>query len=436
MKIGIIGAGFGGLAAAYELSKEGHEVIVLESGKKPGGLAIGFQEKNWKWSMESHYHHWFTNDSSVLNLAKEIGHEVLTIRPKTSTYIGGNVYQVDSPQTLLRFTPMPFIDRVRTGAGLAYLKVTKNWKPLEKVTAKKWILKYMGQKSWDTLWGPLFEGKFEKYASGLPASWFWTRINKRTMSLAYPKGGFQSFAEDLEKACKKNGVKFLYDQKVESIRERKAKSEKRKTAKTGIEIKTHDSTYTFDKVICTLPTPLFTKITKGLPEKYLKTLTNLKGIGAVNVVLSLKQSFLNDGTYWLNINEVDHPFLAIVEHTNFMNKKHYNNEHLVYIGNYVETSHEFFTKDEKELVDIFLPYLQKINPNFKKSWIKKAYVFKAPFAQPIIPLNYSKQIPPFETSIEGLYLCNMQQVYPYDRGTNYAVELGEKVARLISHDTH
>jgi len=203
MKIGIIGAGFGGLAAAYELGKNGHDVTVFESGSKPGGLAIGFQEKKWKWSMESHYHHWFTNDSSVLNLAKEIGHEVIIIRPKTSTYIGGNVYQVDSPQTLLKFTPMPLIDRIRTGAGLAYLKATKNWKPLEKVTAKKWILKYMGQKSWNTLWGPLFEGKFEKYASGLPASWFWTRINKRTMSLAYPKGGFQSFAEDLEKACRK-----------------------------------------------------------------------------------------------------------------------------------------------------------------------------------------------------------------------------------------
>jgi len=78
-----------------------------------------------------------------------------------------------------------------------------------------------------------------------------------------------------------------------------------------------------------------------------------------------------------------------------------------------------------------MPYLQKINPDFKKSWIKKAYVFKAPFAQPIIPLNYSKEVPPFETPMEGLYLCNMQQVYPYDRGTNYAVELGEKVAKLI-----
>jgi protoporphyrinogen oxidase len=135
----------------------------------------------------------------------------------------------------------------------------------------------------------------------------------------------------------------------------------------------------------------------------------------------------------LNINEVKYPFLAIVEHTNFLNKRNYNNEHLIYIGNYLDVGHDYFKMSERDLLDIFLPFLQKINSNFKLSWIKKAYVFKAPFAQPIIPLNYSEQVPPFETPIEGLYLCNMQQVYPYDRGTNYAVELGEKVAELITN---
>lgn len=421
MKVGIIGAGFGGLTAAYELAKRGVDVTVFESGDKPGGLALGFSEKKWKWPLEAHYHHWFTNDKAILSLAKEIGQEVITVRPKTSTFIGGKIFQVDSPQTLLKFNPMPLSDRIRTGAGLAYLKATSNWKPLEKTTAKKWILKYMGKMSWKTLWGPLFEGKFEKYADEIPASWFWTRINKRTMSLVYPKGGFQTFSQKLEKAAKKYGVVIIYNSPVSTIKKTKA----------GIEISIGTKKYTFDKVICTLPSPVFIKITDGLPEKYKKKLTSLKGIGAVNMVLSLKHSLLSDGTYWLNINEVKYPFLAVVEHTNFMDKKYYNGEHLVYIGNYLEPSHEFFKKSEKELLDIFVPYLQKINPKFNHSWVKKAYVFKAPFAQPIIPLEYSKKVPPFETPIEGLYLCNMQQVYPYDRGTNYAVELGQKVAKQI-----
>ena len=82
----------------------------------------------------------------------------------------------------------------------------------------------------------------------------------------------------------------------------------------------------------------------------------------------------------------------------------------------------------------FFPYLTRINPRFKKNWINKAYLFKAPFAQPIVPLNYSKIIPSHETPIAGLYLSNIQQVYPWDRGTNYAVENGERVARLVLNE--
>ena len=122
--------------------------------------------------------------------------------------------------------------------------------------------------------------------------------------------------------------------------------------------------------------------------------------------------------------------MAVVEHTNFMDKKYYNNEHLVYIGNYVSQDHPYMKMDTNELLKIYSSYLRKINPNFQSSIIN-TQVFKAPFAQPIITTNYSKIIPPFETPLKNVFLANIQQVYPWDRGTNYAVQLGEKVAKLI-----
>ena len=87
MKIGIIGAGFTGLSSAYYLSKKGHTVIVFEKDDKPGGLAVGYKEEKWDWTLEPHYHHWFTNDKSVLSLAKEINHKVIIKRPKTSSFV-------------------------------------------------------------------------------------------------------------------------------------------------------------------------------------------------------------------------------------------------------------------------------------------------------------------------------------------------------------
>ncbi len=421
MKIGIIGAGFGGLAAGYYLAKNGHQVTIFESDSKPGGLAVGYQEKKWDWTLEAHYHHWFTNDYAVLKLAKEIGHKVKTVRPKTSTYYNGSIAQLDSPVSLLRYEPLPFFQRIRTGMILAYLKFTPFWKPLEKVTAKKFLKSTMGTKSWEVLWEPLFIKKFGIHTDKISAAWFWARIKKRTPALSYPERGFLSFAKHLDNEIRKKGGVIYYNTPVSKL----------KNVNKKVVIQTVKGKFEFDKVIVTLPGSLFTKITPDLPKEYVQKLTSLQGLGAVNLVLSLKKPFFKDGTYWLNINDKKFPFLALVEHTNFMDRKNYNNEHLLYVGNYLEHTHPYFSNSSAELIKEFLPYLRRINPNLKKASIKKATVFKAPFAQPIIPLNYSKLIPDFKTPLPNVYLSNIQQVYPWDRGTNYAVELGFKVAQLV-----
>ena len=421
MKIGIIGAGYTGLTAGLRLAKGGHDVTILEANDKVGGLAGGFKEKGWEWSLDEHYHHWFTGDRAVKNLAKEIGNKIFFLRPKTSTLYRGKISQIDSPLNLLKFPHLSFIDRFRTGLVVAYLRITPNWRPLEKITSKEFLIKTMGEKSWEVLWKPLFVSKFGKYADEIPASWFWARIKKRTPSLGYPTGGFEVFAKDIAKAVEKYHGKIICNTKVEEI----------KRIKSKIMVNTSQKKYEFDKVICTLPAFSFVRITKGLKESYLNRLKPLLGIGAATLILSLKHKFFEDGTYWLNINDKEHPFLALVEHTNFIDKKYYNNEHLLYIGNYLETTHKLFHLSKEELLNVYEKYLKKINPKFDKSWIINSYLFKSTFAQPIFPLNYSKQIPNMETSIDGLYLANMQQIYPWDRGTNFAVELGERVADLV-----
>ena len=421
MKVGIIGAGFSGLAAAYKLARKGAEVTVFEMDDKPGGLAVGFEKPGWKWSLEKHYHHWFYSDMSARNLAGEIGQEVVIEPTKTSTFLDGGIFQLDSPLSLLRFGRISFWQRLRTGIVLAYLKLTPFWKPLERVTAKEFLEKYMGGQSWRVLWEPLFQKKFSSYANMIPASWFWARIKKRSTRLCYPAGGFLSFAKRLERKTKKLGGKFLYETKVELVEKEGDK----------LVVKTEKEKYTFDSVICTLPSFLFLKVVKGLPESYTQNLSSLKGLGAVNLVLSLKRKFLSDGTYWLSIGETKFPFLAVVEHTNFMQSSNYGGENIIYIGNYLPNNHEYFQKDADFLLSEYMPYLKKINPSFSRDLVIGSWVFKAPFAQPIVPLNYSKLMPSMETPIENLYLANIEQVYPWDRGTNYAIELGEKAARMV-----
>lgn len=422
MKIGIIGAGFTGLAAAYYLLEKGYKVTILEKESQPGGLAIGFKDKSWKWTLEKHYHHLFVSDNAIMNLAKKVDHKIIFKSPKTSVYINNSVIQLDSPQSLLKFNYLSLLDRFRTGLVLVYLRLTPFWKPLEKISAENFLRRFMGNKSWEILWEPLFLGKFGKYKGLIPAVWFWARIKKRSSSLGYPEGGFQGLSDSIAKGILNKGGRFIYNSQVIEIE--KLNNQIIVAAQKG-------EKFVFDKVICTQSANFFISVTKGLPASYTKKFIILKGLGAINLVLSLKRKFLDDNSYWLNINEKSYPFLSVVEHTNFIDRKFYNGDRLIYVGNYLDPQHKYFKMSGEELLDEYLSALKRINKNFKKNLIRNMWISKANFAQPIVPLNYSKKIPPFKTPIEGLYLVNIQQVYPWDRGTNYAVELGQKIAQLI-----
>jgi protoporphyrinogen oxidase len=158
-------------------------------------------------------------------------------------------------------------------------------------------------------------------------------------------------------------------------------------------------------------------------------------MGAVVMVLSLTRQLSEKGYYWHNLSkEAGFPFLAMCEHTNFVSPDHFGGDHLIYCGDYLKPDHEYFKLSNDELLDRFAPSLSRFNPQFDRSWIKKTWVFKETYAQPVPPINHSQNIPDIRTPIKGLYFASMSQVYPWDRGTNYAVEIGRRTARIIAAD--
>ncbi len=426
MNIAIVGAGFTGLSAAYQLAKKGHSVTIFEKDTQPGGLAIGYKEKNWDWTVEKHYHHWFTNDNFVLDLAKDINYNVLIKTPKSSFFIDNAPYKFDTPAAILSFPKLPMVDKVRMAAVFAFLfRLNPFWKSLEGYKVSEFVPKLIGKKAYELLWKPQLVNKMGQHADKISLVWFWARVKKRTTSLAYPEGGFLPFAQAVVTAIEKNGGKVKFNQEVVEI------SEKKNLITVSYRgVNKRKKTETFDKVIFTLPSFLFLKTTPQLPQKYKKSLVRLQGLSATNMLLRLKKPFFKDSTYWMSICEQDAPIMAIIEHTNFMDKKHFDNEHLVYVGNYAFTDNKLEITKEK-LLPMYDAYLKKINPEYRKNLIGYE-LFKAPFAQPIVPTNYSKMIPQMKTPLNNVILANIEQVYPWDRGTNYAVELGEKAADMIT----
>lgn len=410
MKIAIIGAGFTGLTAALRLTQKGYRVTLFEKESVAGGLAVGFREQNWQWSLERAYHHWFTNDTHALTLAKELGVSVLVKRPRTDVYIKGQQLPFDSPLSLLSFPHLPVIDRLRTGAAAFFLKSVNNYHRFDEMRATPWIKKWMGEKSFATIWNPLFTGKFGGYKDDIALTWFWARIKKRTAALAYPAGGFAFFTDRLVDKIKNLGGTIYFNRQVNKLADIQA---------------------SFDKIIVTLPTPIFIKLAKTqLPPDYIKRISSTNYLHALNLILILKKPLMKK-TYWLNITDASFPFLVIVNHTNFMDSKYYGGSHIVYIGNYLPANHRYLKMTKEALLQEFTPYLKKINPNYQLL-ITNCYSFVGPFAQPVVTTGYEKKIPTFKTPIDNVFLANLSMVYPWDRGTNYAIEMGERVAKILS----
>jgi len=426
MKIAIIGAGFGGMAAAYDLKKAGHAVVIFESADHVGGLASGFKEPHWDWSVEKFYHHWFQSDSSMLGLIEELGlsDKVIFPRPFTVMLYKNKWYPFDSILNALRFPGLGFgLNKIRFGFVGLFLRLTNNWRALEKVTADAWMMKWAGKQVYEQMWKPLLIGKFGPFYQDVNMAWMWARIKARTTRLGTFEGGFQKFADLFAEKLREQRVEIRLGVSVKFIKKNQEK---------GLMIDAGGLVESFDKVLVTTSPNLMAKLCPDLAENYLRGLLELKSMGAVVMVLSLKHQLSEQGYYWFNLpKDAGYPMLALVEHTNFVSKEHFGGDHLVYAGDYLEVGHEYFSMSDEELLERFIPALKKFNPAFEKDWVKKIWVNKTNYAQPVPLVNHSKNIPAIQTPIDGLYFASMSQVYPWDRGTNFAVEIGRRAARMM-----
>ncbi len=446
MKIGIIGAGVTGLTAAYDLCRMGHRVTVYEARPYVGGLAAGFRDERWAWPLERFYHHIFAGDKAILALVREIGmaDQVFFPRPITSIYHQGKIYAMDRPPSpalaalpkplstlvdlgalvfsILSFKPLPFVDRLRFGLVGAYIRYTPFWKPLERVTAHEWLTHAVGRRAYETSWEPLLEGKFGPYYRQVNMAWFWARLTARTPRLGYFEGGFQTFLDTLADKVRALGGTIHLHHHVRRILPQ---------GNGRLRLEFRDAHADHDRVIATCSPQTLRACTPDLPADYAAGLAQLHSMGAVVMVLALTHR-VTDEHYWINIPKREGiPFLAFVEHTNFIDKAHYGDDVLVYCGDYLPPDHPYFDLEPEALLETYLPGIRRINPAFSRDWIRRYWKFTERYAQPVPLVNHSAHIPPLQTPIPNLYMANMSQVYPWDRGTNFAVELGRRVARLV-----
>lgn len=431
--IGVVGGGIAGLTAALRLAQAGHKVTLWERGSRLGGQAAAFPvEGN---NLEYFYHHLFQSDREIVALIEElgIGDKLLWLPSNVGYFADGKTFPLNGAKDLLKLGIIPFHDRLRLGLVTAYLQKVKDWKKYEKVTAEAWLRRALGKRAYEKTLGAQLDAKFGKYQSDVAMVWFWGKIWLRTTSrkspldqekLGYIKGSFNVLIDTLAQRLEREGVDVQVGHGPSQLTE---------VGDGRWNVAFDDGEpVVCDRVIVTTPSPIMSKLVPALPDDYRAKLHGLTYEAAAVALLQLSQP-LSD-IYWLNIADRDMPFTGVIEHTNFMPSSHYGDKHYVYLSKYMEIDHPYFTMPEDELIENYVPYIRRINPNFDRSWIEKWWVFRERAAQPIVTLNYSGKIPDHRTPLKNLYLANTSQIYPEDRGTNYSVRLGNQIATLVNGD--
>lgn len=348
----------------------------------------------------------------------------------TGMYYAHRLFRLSRPRDVLAFTPLSFTNRLRLGYMTLAARRVKDWQELEGVTAKEWLVKLGGEQVYRVIWEPLLIGKFGEYAEEVSAVWLWNKLKLRGGSrgkagqevLAYYKGGFSALACQVTDAIKKSGGEIRLDTSVRAISSLGGQVNGLVTSKGFIPA---------SSVLLTVPLPLAADLVAPVaPNGYAESLRRIRYLSNICIVLELNRSL--SSLYWLNVNDPSFPFVGVIEHTNFEPASTYGGKHIVYLSKYLPRSAELYRMSNEDAVEVAIEALTRMFPEFRRHTIENAHVWRAEHAQPLVERHYNRLVPDFVAPVKNLFLSSMAQIYPEDRGTNYAVRNGAQAAREIA----
>ncbi|MDR0999952.1 MAG: NAD(P)/FAD-dependent oxidoreductase [Clostridiales bacterium] len=443
MNIAIIGAGPTGLAAALELAKmdQDHKITVFEkSPDEIGGLAGAIPLG--KTFIDKYYHHIFTSDTGILDMINELGlgAEMLWLEPKNGMYLNSTLYPFTNPIDLILFPVVSLASRVRMGLAVLKAKKVTDYKTLESITAKQWLIEKTGADAYEKIWRPLLVSKFGSDADKVSGVWIWnkfklrgsTRQNVNKELLGYLRGSFYRVFKAAEEFLIRSNHKMCFEE-VLSLGSYEG-------SKASLE--TRMGEYVFDKILFTGSPQQFCKLAGLTPTSGEYDKSGAAGVAfaqralatkyKANICMTLTVKHRVSDYYWISIAESNAPFVLFIEHTNLVSDEAYEGKHIIYLSRYIDAEDDLFQQTDEEIKALFIEYMERMFAGFRRESIIDSYVYRSLYAQPVIGLNYSDHVLPMETPVKNIYLAGMAQVYPEDRGQAYAVTLGKKAAKLLN----
>ncbi|MCI0553441.1 MAG: NAD(P)/FAD-dependent oxidoreductase [Anaerolineae bacterium] len=420
--IGIIGGGIMGISLGYFLSRQGVKVTIYEASPVLGGLAGPIYLEDGT-AVDRFYHAILSSDRHLGDLCKELGidDQFRFKETKTGFYYKGKIHPMNNMVEFFKFPPLGWIDRFRLGLTVLAAQFIKDWRSLESISVQDWLLKWSGKGTYHNIWRPMLKAKFDGGFDNTPATYMWSRLvrMKSTREGANQKemaghliGGYITLIKAMTEKILANGGEVLLKTAVKEIVVEKGKA-------TGIRLASGDVA-NFDKVVCTLQTPIFQKLIPAAEQKYHDFLNRTDYLGIIAPLLIMDRPL--SGNWTLNITDDRFPFTGVIETTAYIDPKYVGGYHLVYLPKYTAPGSPWQQKTDDEIKSIWLENLQAMFPDFDLASVRYFLIHRERYVEPLHKLNETDSIPEVKTPIENLYLATTAQIYP-------ALTNGESVSR-------
>lgn len=429
-RLGVVGGGPAGAAAALDLARKGHEVVLVEAGDRLGGLVASLRVGGTP--IERFYHHVFPQERTIQALLRDLGlgEKLEWLPSRVGVYRDGRVWPFTTPVDLLRFGPLPPPDRLRLGVSGLLLSRARDWTRLDRVPARRWLARASGTPATDVVWKPMLDAKFGSASDTVPAAWMWGRFDQRAGArqgavekLGYLRGGFRQLFDALETALLEEGVDLRLGVRVTEV----------DAAPEGVTITLDGSeALGLDGLLWTAGLPLLDHVAGAPDHLDTPTAADVPGLGVLSVVLELARPVTD--VYWLNICDDDVPYGALVEHTNFVPPSDYGGRHVLYLARYFTHDEPVASADPEAEADRWVTDLQHRFPHLRDEDVLARHVSRAPYAAPLVQLGHLERVRPLRTELPRVWAASMAQVYPHDRGMNDGMELALQAGRGLAEE--
>ncbi len=421
-RIAIIGGGIMGISLGYFLSREGIQVVIYEASPVLGGLAGPIVLEDGT-EVDRFYHAILSSDRHLAGLCQELGiaDQLRFKETKTGFYYRGAIHPMNNIVEFLKFPPLGWIDRFRLGLTVLAAQFIKDWRSLESVSVQSWLLKWSGPTTFQNIWRPMLKAKFDGGFDQVPATWIWSRLvrMKSTRGGANQKemaghliGGYITLIKAMKEKILAAGGEILLNTPVREIVLENG-------AATGIRLASGEVIH-YDKVVCTLQSPIFQRLIPNAAPAYLESLGKVEYLGIIAPLLVLDRPL--SGRWTLNITDDRFPFTGVIETTSYIDPNYVGGHHLVYLPKYTAPGSEWQKKSDQEIKETWLANLKAMFPDFDETCVRYFLIHRERYVEPLHNLNETDLVPEVKTPLRNLYLATTAQIYP-------ALTNGESVSR-------